>query len=261
MDRVFSLLAFSGALASAAADTVTQTNVLIHPPGYWYWELDPMDASVVDVDSAKTTYALRCPADDTTRLKCDKNKDQLFTYGPTTMEFATVYNPETMVAQFGFDTTFTYHVLCGLISEENNATCTVTMRGEMSGSMTEKIHDTVWTTYLDNDLVFAVTAGASKLPDWDTATPGASITDTEAAATASSLASSTVSKQADSTFASSSSHASPASAVSSTGTEPGSTNSEATPTASNTGNAAGPVMTQNAALIGIAVVGGAAMLL
>lgn len=64
----------------------------------------------------------------------------------------------------------------------------------------------------------------------------------------------------NSTISSTSSRTSPVSEANEAGSEPNSTNSEVTPAASNTGNAAGPAMTQNAVLIGMAVVGGAVML-
>ncbi|KAH7010079.1 hypothetical protein EDB80DRAFT_839230 [Ilyonectria destructans] len=285
MLRLFAFLALSGAFATVAADAVTETNLKIYPSGYYFYQYRSMDASIVDVNEDMTTFALRCPPADATELYCDFDEKTL-TYGSTVMEYTTIESAETMIAEF--DSTFIYNPRCTRVKTEGSpdtVTCTVEMTGASSGVLVESTISTVYSEHLTSSMDIAVTAGASKLKGQETATPGASATDTatdtETTVAPSSSDNSTVSKTADASTGSSfltsaskvestgseaastgsevksagSEAESTVSGAESTGSEGTSTGSEATPTASNTDNAAGPINTHNAALMGMAVLG------
>ncbi|KAL6407025.1 hypothetical protein AUP68_09846 [Ilyonectria robusta] len=282
MARLFAFLALCGAFATVAADAVTETNLKIYPSGYYFYQYRSMDASIVDVNNDLTTFALRCPPADATELYCDFDEKTL-TYGPTVMEFTTIESAETMIAEF--DSTFIYNPHCTRVKTEGSpdtVTCTVEMTGESSGVLVESTISTVYSKFLTSSMNIAVTAGASKLKGQETATPGASATetatDTETTVASSSSDNSTVSKTADASAGSSfltsaskvestgseaawtSGLTSAGSEAESTGSEGTPTGSEATPTTSNTDNAAGPINTHNAALMGMAVMGVALLL-
>ncbi|KAH6972500.1 hypothetical protein BKA56DRAFT_660381 [Ilyonectria sp. MPI-CAGE-AT-0026] len=279
MARLLAFLAYCGAFATVAADAVTETNLKIYPSGYWFYQYRSLDASIVDVNKDMTTFALRCPPADATELYCDFDEKTL-TYGPTVMEFTTIESAETMIAEF--DSTFIYNPHCTRVKTDGSpdtVTCTVEMTGESSGVLVESTISTVYSKYLTSSMNIAVTAGASKLKGQETATPGASATetatdtatDTETTVASSSSDNSTVSKTADASAGSSfltsvskvestGSEAASTSGVTSAGSEAESTGSEATPTANNTDNAAGPINTHNAALMGMAVMGVALLL-
>ncbi|KAF7555157.1 hypothetical protein G7Z17_g2382 [Cylindrodendrum hubeiense] len=254
MVRLFAVLALSGAFAVAAADAVTQTNLKIYPSGYWFYRTESMDASIIDVNGDTTTFALCHPKSNSTELPSDLERETTLTYGPTMMELTEIESAETMLADF--DSTFVYNPHCTRVKTEGSpdtVTCTIEMTGELSGVLVSSTDSVLFSKYLTSSMNIAITAGASKLKGQGATNTGASTTATETTIATSPSSTSVVPKTTDSITKSSSSRPSSASEVESTA-------SEATSTASSSENAARPIKTQNAALVGMAVVGGAALL-
>ncbi|KAF4463385.1 hypothetical protein FALBO_9797 [Fusarium albosuccineum] len=232
MARSLALLAVAAAAVGAQTTTVDIFLPIV--------DKQPLDASIVGGSAEATTFAIHCPKG-TPSDECGLPGTQTVIAGPSTVHYT--YSVEGDGDEYGY---MTQDLQCSLDSKRDMATCSITMAQEISGSEESQVTTTSAKGYLEFVVPVTVTAGFANLKSAsagdDDASAGASATDSES--TGASKPKATGAAATD--------------AVESTSAA----GSDAAATPVSTDNAAGPMVTQNAVLAGVAaVVGGAAMLL
>ncbi|KAJ4864743.1 hypothetical protein T069G_01273 [Trichoderma breve] len=259
MARSLALLALSGAAMAAQSTTVS----LLLPA------TDPQKlvGSVIGVDSAATTYAYGC-APGVAADKCGFESSRTITQGPTTWIYTNTYGD----AEGGH---YTEGGHCKLSSAADVASCTMSMSAtDSTGSITSVTSVGTASDFLSFQLPVTITAGLEKLQ----AAPGASATDSSAAAAptnSNTSASETSQTTAASSGANTSTSASSGPASTAASSSGGSTtlarqttaavstgtSNSSTVAAPNSTNAAGIVNAQNGLLAGVAALVGGVMML
>ncbi|POR38817.1 Uncharacterized protein TPAR_00998 [Tolypocladium paradoxum] len=228
-------LALLAALAGAAvaADSTTTLSLLV--PFYDVHSLG-LVGSIVGANSAVTTFAVGC-APGTPRMSCDVP-------GPGSLTF--LQGPSTWVQLLVHSdgiSTYTLDTNCKFDPAQDVATCHNSVSQQDRDGTLQSETATVMTGYSSLMIPVTITAGVEKL----SAAPGATAAgiNTNSAPTAS-------------TQAGTDTTSSPTFTLTPAGTSKG-TSAASTPTKSS--NAAGPMVTQNAVLAGVAAVVGGAMML
>ncbi|GJN80913.1 hypothetical protein VFPFJ_00857 [Purpureocillium lilacinum] len=224
--------AVAGAAGVAAADGSTTTIPVLLP----MFDKQKLVGSVVDADSTLTTFAVAC-APGVKADECGFPGTFTVLQGPSTWSLS-------LGVSMGDDTDVTVATQdsnCKFDAAKDVATCVGSLTERVSNSDMHTTVSEVITGYKTLMIPVTVTAGVDKL----SAAPGA--TQTGSQATPTGTAASTMSTAASAT-------------ASGSGSKTGSSAS-ATGSPSSTTNAAGPMVTQNAVLAGVAAVVGGAMML
>ncbi|KAH7165562.1 hypothetical protein EDB81DRAFT_257398 [Dactylonectria macrodidyma] len=229
-------------LAGAAAVAAQSTTVSLFLPMV---DAQDLDASVVGVDSAKTTFAVTCPSGADSN-DCGLTEAQTIIQGPSTFAMTYAYSD----AEYGI---YSEAIDCNMQPAKDLITCTVSVSQEFDATTIDTSSVASTSGYLELLAPVTVTAGANKLGG-DSETASASGSETTAAAPAS-----TGSTDTTATGSASGAVESASESVSASASESGSGSAASTPSA--TDNAAGTMITQNAVLAGAAVLVGGALLL
>ncbi|KAF7550964.1 hypothetical protein G7Z17_g5378 [Cylindrodendrum hubeiense] len=170
---LFLLALYSGAAAAAAAKTTVKVDFI----GY---NQEGVQASIVDVDSAATTFALSCPESASCYVP---GGSMNFTYGPSTMAY-TFVDDESHI---------TNSLSCKLTPSKDVADCTGVVESKASGTVRTSAIKTTASGYTATAINVTITAGATKLSANAAETTGSDATASTVATAAATGSSSTAS--------------------------------------------------------------------